>query len=108
MISVFDRLSFGRAIPDGGEVTDADWRAFEAGVVAPRFPAGFTSYRAEGAWRDATTGETIREPTIVLEVAHDGSPEVQTALNEVAQTYKSLFRQDAVMRATIPVRVDFI
>lgn len=102
------RLAFGRAIPNGGEVTDDDWNDFQAGPVAAMFPDGFTVLPASGGWRDATTGLTITEPSIILEVAHDGSTDAIAAIRMVATVYKTLFRQDAVMVTTVPASVDFI
>lgn len=49
---VADRLFLGRQIPGGGMVSDADWTAFLAEVVTPRFPEGLTVWRAEGQWLD--------------------------------------------------------
>ncbi len=108
MLTTLDRLSFGRKIPNGDEVTHLDWEMFEVQEVATRFPNGYTVLSAEGAWKDATTGHVIHEPTTILEVAHDGSEEMLKAVEAVARVYKVLFHQDAVMRTTTPLRVDFI
>ena len=102
------RLAFGRAIPGGGEVTDEAWEQFEREQIARAFPDGFTVIPAHGGWRDVTTGTTIEEPTVIVEVAHNGSEEVQRMIRVVALIYKALFRQDAVMVTTLPVSVDFI
>lgn len=37
---ISDRLFFGRDIPGGGMVSDADWAAFLEEIVTPRFPQG--------------------------------------------------------------------
>ena len=37
---VADRLFFGRAIPGGGLVSEAEWTAFLAEVVTPASPTG--------------------------------------------------------------------
>lgn len=108
MLTTLDRLTFGRKVPDGSFVEADDWARFEARHVAPAFPAGYTVIHAEGAWRDEATGEPVHEPATIIEVAHDGSEESVKALLAVARVYKALYRQDAVMRSTSPVRVDFI
>src|SRR4051812_34517028 len=46
-----DRLFFGRGIPGGGEVSEAQWNAFVTEVIEPRFPEGFSIFRGAGHWR---------------------------------------------------------
>lgn len=98
----------GRAIPDGSAVTDDDWRRFERAIVAEAFPEGFTVQHVESGWMDRATGRTIKEPSIVLEVAHNDADGAMQRLHDVAASYKSRFRQDAVMLTTQPVAVAFI
>jgi hypothetical protein len=102
--AVADRLVFGRSIPGGGIVSDAEWDAFVREVITPRFPEGLTLWRAEGQWRDRT-GETVREAVVVLELFHPGEAATETALQEIAEEYKRRFRQEAVLRTTAQVRV---
>ena len=104
--TVADRLYFGRDIPGGGVVTDSAWDAFLREVVTPRFPDGLTVYRAEGQWRERD-GRIVREASYVLEVMHPAGPSADSDLREVAEAYKRRFRQEAVMRATSPVRLRF-
>jgi hypothetical protein len=99
--TVCDRLYFGRAIPGGGEVTDADWAAFVAEVIVPRFPAGFTVYRAAGHWRGAD-GRPVDEATLVLEVVHGREARDELAVREIAELYRQRFQQEAVMRVRVP------
>ncbi|MGH7544329.1 MAG: DUF3574 domain-containing protein, partial [Gemmatimonadota bacterium] len=66
---VADRLVFGRAIPEGGSVSDEDWRAFLEEVVTPKFPEGLTVWRAEGQWTDPR-GVLVEEPVLVIEIVH--------------------------------------
>lgn len=102
------RLAFGRKIPGGGEVTDDDWLEFEREHIGRSFPDGFTVIPCHGGWRDRTTGTIIEEPSMCVELAHDGSEEAQRAVRIVAAIYKALYRQDAVMVTTLPASVDFI
>jgi len=102
------RLAFGRAIPTGEAVSDAEWRNFAVRELAPRFPDGFTVIHVEGGWRDAATGQTIREPSTIVEVAHGGSDEERRAILALARAYKLIFQQDAVMATTVPATVEFI
>lgn len=102
------RLAFGRKIPGGGDVTDDDWEHFEREQIARAFPEGFTVIPAHGGWRDCATGTTIEEPTVIVEVAHNGAEEALRAIRVVAAIYRALFRQDAVMVTTLPANIEFL
>lgn len=102
------RLAFGRKIPDGSTVTDDDWRQFEREQISRMFPDGFTVIEAHGGWRDVAAGTAIQEPTVIVEVCHDGGDEALRLLRTLGLVYKIIFRQDAVMMTTLPVGVDFI
>jgi Protein of unknown function (DUF3574) len=101
-----DRLFFGRNIPGGGSVSDADWERFVAETVVPRFPAGHTVWRAEGAWRDSA-GAIVREASFVLELVHADDPAVDTAIEALIAAYKTRFRQDAVLWVRTAARIRF-
>jgi hypothetical protein len=101
---VADRLFLGRQVPGGGAVSDAEWTAFLAEVVTPRFPEGLTVWRAEGQWQDER-GVTVREPVMVLEVLHPSSAGADAAIVQIAEEYRRRFRQEAVLRVTEEARV---
>ena|SRR6185436_801430 len=102
-----DRLFFGRAVPGGGSVSDAEWTAFVDEVVTPRFPDGLTIWRADGQWR-GNDGQLVREPTMIIEVLHPMSPEFDRKITDIADEYRRRFHQDAVMRVTLPARMEFV
>lgn len=102
-----DRLFCGLSIPGGGEVSEAEWRAFVAEEVTPRFPDGLTIWRAEGQWRGAD-GVLVREPVLVIEVLHQHDLRIDRKIIEIAEAYKTRFRQESVMRVTMPARLEFI
>jgi hypothetical protein len=105
--TVADQLFFGRSIPaGGGVVSDSAWGAFLREVVTPRFPAGLTVLHAEGQWRE-NDGRIVREESFVLEIVHPAGPAADADLREVAEEYKRRFRQEAVMRITLPARQRF-
>jgi len=104
--TVSERLFFGRSIPGGDSVTEAQWEAFVREVVTPRFPAGFTVWRADGQWR-GDDGQVGRERTMVVEVVHAASLAADSALGAIARAYVDRHRQEAVMRVTAPAARHF-
>lgn len=102
-----ERLFCGLTIPGGGEVTEDEWRAFVRDEVTPRFPDGLTLWRAEGQWRERD-GNIVREPVLVIEILHHPNLEADAKVNAIAEAYKTRFRQEAVMRVTVPARMEFV
>lgn len=98
-------LYLGRAIPTGGVVSDAALARFVAEEVVPRFPDGFTLLDATGHWRDTTTGEGVREPTVLLVVLH--TPSQRRAAEAIAVAYAERFGQQAVLRVETGAVVSF-
>lgn len=93
-----DRLFCGRSIPGGGEVSDAEVTAFVDEVVTPRFPEGATIWTAEGRWNGGS------EKTLVIEVIHPFHIRYDRLMEEIAVEYRRRFRQEAVLRVTMPAR----
>ncbi|MFN0044159.1 MAG: DUF3574 domain-containing protein [Alphaproteobacteria bacterium] len=95
-------LFFGRALPSGGEVTETEWRGFLDSEVASRFPAGFTTTSARGAWRDSATGRTFAERSEVLEIIVPGGEgearAARAAVEDIAASYRRRFAQQSVLR----------
>jgi hypothetical protein len=89
-------LYFGRLKPDGGVVTDAEWRAFVVDHVTPRFPDGFTVLDAVGQYR-TRAGELKTEPTKILLVAHPPEAGPRRAIQELRDIYRRLFQQESVL-----------
>jgi hypothetical protein len=92
---VSDRLYFGRMHP-AGIVTEAEWAAFLADVVTPRFPQGLTVWSADGQWRDSAR-RINREPTFVLELVHAPEAAADTALQAIVAEYRRRFAQESVL-----------
>lgn len=102
-----DRLYCGLSIPGGGEVTEEEWRAFVKDEVTSRFPDGLSLWRAEGQWRGGD-GVIVREPVLVIEIVHRYDLHIDREILEIAEAYKNRFRQEAVLRVTLPARMEFI
>lgn len=95
-----DRLFCGLSIPGGGTVTQADLEKFINEVVEPRFPQGFTMWRAQGRWRGGS------EEVMVLEILHPLDERLGNAVAEIATEYRKRFQQEAVMRVMMPARME--
>lgn len=100
--TISDRLFCGMSIPDGGVVTDAEVETFLAEVVEPRFPDGFTVWRARGAWQGG------REETLVIEIVHRNDPDKDRRMREIASIYRERFRQESVLRVTTAATMQFV
>ena len=100
--TISDRLFCGMSIRDGGVVTDAEVETFLTEVVEPRFPDGFTVWRARGAWQGG------REDTLVIEIVHRNDPDKDRRMREIASIYRERFRQESVLRVTTAATMQFV
>ncbi len=91
------QLFMGRSTSGGGEVSDAQWAAFLAEVVTPRFPDGLTVLDAAGQWRD-TTGAIQRERSKVLWILAPPGDEARRLIDEISEEYERRFDQESVLR----------
>lgn len=91
-------LFFGTAKPDKSVVTVAEWDAFVAEVITPKFP-GFTILDSTGYWK----GE--RESGKVVIFVDGGGREA--GIQFVMDEYKRRFQQEAVLLVRQPVWVRF-
>jgi hypothetical protein len=89
-------LYFGRAIADGGMVSDREWEDFLDAEVTPRFPDGFTVTDGRGQWRDTDSRAVVRESSKVLLVVTPSTPAALGKLDDIAAAYKRRFHQQAV------------
>jgi hypothetical protein len=96
------RLYFGLDTPHG-PVTEAAWRTFVSGDIAPRLPAGFTLLVASGQWR-GNDGVTRQEDSRVLELVGEDDAAHRQALSEIVARYKTVFRQESVLLTQSPIR----
>jgi hypothetical protein len=90
------QLLFGRKIGDRVGVSEAQWGRFVDREISPRFPDGLTVLDAKGEWRDTARKTTVHEPSKVVEIVLPGKPDDVDELNQIAQAYKSRFRQQSV------------
>jgi hypothetical protein len=102
---VDDRLYFGLNTPDGA-VSEDQRAAFLRDVVTPRFPDGFTTWRADGQWRDAR-GRIVAEPSFVLDVVHPDDPATDAKIAAITAAYRTRFTQESVLRVRTPACAAF-
>ncbi len=101
-------LYFGRDIPEGGTVSEQQWKAFSDSVISSYFPEGYTEWDANGRWKDTQTKETITEPTKVVTFFGKMTRERSAALDSIARRYLRRFRQQSVLRTDSKSKVRFI
>jgi hypothetical protein len=103
-------LYFGRSIPSGGSVSDTEWDKFLADIVTPRFPDGFTVFKAFGHYREQS-GRIITEPSEVLVFLYPSNRRTSSRrkIEEIRRAYKTQFKQESVLRLDFraPVWVSF-
>ncbi|MBB3637770.1 DUF3574 domain-containing protein [Variovorax atrisoli] len=101
-----DTLYFGRAIPSGGQVSDAEWTAFLDSAVTPAFPQGLTVIDAAGQWR-GMSGEVVRERSKLVVLLHARSEKDDAAIATIVGSYRQRFAQEAVLQERQAVCVRF-
>jgi hypothetical protein len=100
-------LMFGRKIPDRIAVTEDEWTQFVDQEITPRFPDGLTVLSAAGQWRDPSSNKIVREPSKVVLIVLPGKAEDLARVNEIAQAYKTRFKQQFVGVIVRPACVSF-
>ena len=95
-------LYFGRDKPAGGEVSEAEWAAFLAESVTPRFPDGLSVLAVEGQTR-VPSGAVVRERTKLLVVVVFDAPAHAAKVDEIVAAYNRRFGQHGVFRTERPV-----
>ena len=89
-------LYFGRDIAGRAPVTDAEWAAFAAHEITPRFPDGFTVLDAQGQWFNPATRRVGKEATKLVRVAVSPGRAVAARVAVIVAAYRGQFRQEAV------------
>jgi Protein of unknown function (DUF3574) len=100
-------LSFGRRIIGHIAVSETQWIQFVDNEITPRFPDGLTVFDAAGQWRDPASKKTVRESSKIVLIVLPGNADDIPRLNEIAETYKRRFKQQAVGMILRPACVSF-
>ena len=101
---VESRLYFGTIGSDNSHVGKAEWKAFVADDIAPRFPKGFTVLKGQGQWRDED-GKTVIEDTRILIIVHEKTEKAAKDLAAIKYDYTQRFKQRSVFHTESPVKV---
>lgn len=88
-------LFFGRSMPSGQVVSDADWQHFVDEEVSPRFPQGFTVEDGAGQW--SSGNDILREGSKRLTIVLPGLKNDAERLDALRRAYLIRFHQEAVL-----------
>ena len=83
------------------------WARFVDGEITPRFPDGLTVFNTVGQWRDSERKTIVREPSKIVMIVLPGKDDDIDRLNQIAEAYKSQFRQQSVAVMLRPACVSF-
>lgn len=90
-------LLFGMGKKEGGEVSDAEWRAFLDTEVSPRFPDGLMVLTGDGQWRSSVSGRA-KEKSRIVEIWYRPSADSEPKIEAIRSAYKGRYGQESVMR----------
>ena len=76
---------------DGGEIGEAEWRAFLDAEVTPRFPDGLTVLTGYGQWRNSA-GAIAKETSRVLVIWHRPGAGSDAKIEAIRAAYKAQLR----------------
>jgi hypothetical protein len=100
-------MMFGRKIGDRIGVSEIEWSRFVDREITPRFPAGLTVFNASGQWQDTSTKKVVHEPSKIVQIVLPGEVDDIPRLNEIAEAYKSRYKQQSVGMIVRPACVSF-
>ena len=100
------RLFMGRGGGGAEVVSDADWDAFLADTIAPRFPDGLSVIDVAGQGANAD-GTIERERTKMLLVLAPQGGDALDRINEISAAYKQRFSQNSTLRVVTEACVAF-
>ena len=91
-------LFFGRARP-GGEVTEAQFKAFVDEQVTPRFPDGLTLLAGIGQFRDASGATRVEGANLLILLYPQRDARADRKIDAIRRDYRQRFDQQSVLRA---------
>jgi hypothetical protein len=100
-------LYFGQSKPDGSMITEKEWISFKEERISRVFKEGSTIVSAAGNWYDPESHKLITEPTYVVICFYKRSPGISKQIDSLRYWYKTLFRQQSVLRVDKKVKASF-
>jgi Protein of unknown function (DUF3574) len=100
-------LMFGRKIGDRIAVSEGEWSRFVDREITPRLPDGLIVFNGAGQWRDKSSNKIVREPSKIVQIVLPGDDGEFARLNEIAEAYKTRFKQQSVGVIVRPACVSF-
>ena len=91
-------LFFGRATP-GGEVSEAQFKAFVDERVTPRFPDGLTLLGGIGQYRDTSGTTRVEGASLLILLYPHGDARADRKIDAIRRDYRERFEQQSVLRA---------
>ncbi|MBV9987787.1 MAG: DUF3574 domain-containing protein [Chitinophagaceae bacterium] len=102
-------LYFGRSIPgDTAMVNNTQWQQFVNDRVVPVFSRGFTIMESKGFWLDPVSKKMVTEPSNMVSCISKMTPSLSARIDSICYWYKTLFKQQAVLRIDEKVRAAFL
>jgi major membrane immunogen (membrane-anchored lipoprotein) len=99
-------LFFGMSKPDGGSVSDGEFKAFLDASVTPVFPDGLTLVPTTGQWR-GKDGKVVKEEGRMLILILPAKAGNQGKVDVVREAYKKQFKQESVLSSRQAVIAEF-
>jgi hypothetical protein len=99
-------LVFGSQRKDTAPIDEAEWAAFLAAEITPRFPDGLTIFTGYGQSRDAG-GTIIKETSRMLVVWYLPEANAEARIEAIRAAYRTRFGQESVLRADEAACVSF-
>ena len=90
-------LYFGGDAGNGRAVSDAEWAAFMAEEVTPRFPDGLSVIDVAGQYREPS-GRMVREKTKLIVVVIFDAPAHLAKVQALIEAYNRRHSQNSVFR----------
>ncbi|MEI6946841.1 DUF3574 domain-containing protein [Paraflavisolibacter sp. H34] len=91
-------LYFGQLKPGGGKVSEQEWNAFAERHIGAVFANGSTVTAAMGNWYDTALHRLVREPSYIVTSVNRMTPRLNRQIDSLRGHYKTLFRQQSVLR----------
>ena len=98
-VFVRTELFFGLSRPDGGVISEDQFKVFVDNRVTPQFPAGLTLLSGAGQFK-YSTGTFVSEGSKVLILLYAADdPLADRRIDRIRRQYKAEFDQESVLRA---------